>query len=420
MKTMLVFALAALSLAGQMNLAHAAGAGRDPRPVEARAREAERARRDAGNDGAASAHSAEAVELGRQIDSLHIGRLSAEQNRALKALIRSDEGARSAVREIVATQNDPSMRELNEARVTALVDKDKGLSESRYLPTVVDPVAPAARSARVTANVENGFVTTVSIHEAHIMLTEPLEFVAGNSRSPDAFYYPDVGLIVVNNTPRHQRPYYHAEGGIWNLAGQQLWKSPRGQIVTEISSDGKHVLTAVKVDAGAQIGFAVYDIASNNLIFEFKAPALTQIPEVQFSSDSSAVFAIHSSLLKSDRLKKYDLATKTVAFQISGSDFTMTPDRKYIVLLKRPWAGSLDGRVKSIQIVDPTTGRVLRELPINVRGLMDMNGFWPNESGRIRLKGFIASANTSVTIEVKMDEKGEFYLSIETKSMGGL
>jgi hypothetical protein len=150
MKKMFVFALAALSLAGQMNLAHAAGAGRDPRPVEARAREAERARRDAGKEGAAGAHSAEAVELGRQIDGLRIGRLSAEDNRALKALVGSDEGVRTAVREIVATQNDAAMREFNEARLSALA-KVKGISESQDISTVVDPVARAARAFRMMA-----------------------------------------------------------------------------------------------------------------------------------------------------------------------------------------------------------------------------------------------------------------------------
>jgi hypothetical protein len=414
MKKTLVFALAALSLAGQMNLAHAAGTGRDPRPVEARTREAERTRREAGHDGATGAQSAEAVELSRQIDSLRIGHLSAEQNRALKALVRSDEGARSTVRAIVATQNDPAMRELNEARLTALANKVKDTGESHDLPIVVDSVTQATRPVRVTPDVENGFVTTVSIHEARIALTDPLDVRSVNrSWIPIAFYYSDSGLIVVNS------PHYHAEGGIWNLAGEQLWKSPRGQIISEISPDGKRVLTAIKADAGAQVGFAVYDIASNSLIFEFKAQGLTQVPDVQFSGDSSSVFALHSLFLKADRLKKYDLATKTVTFQIPGADFTMTPDRKYIVLLKRPW-GSVSMSVKSIQIVDPTTGKVLRELPINIRGLMGVSGFRSSDSGRMLLKGFIVSRNTSVTIEVKTDEKGEFYLSTETRSMGGL
>jgi hypothetical protein len=413
MKKTLVFALAALSLAGQMNLAHAAGAGRDPRPVEARARQTERIRREAGHDGATGAQSAEAVELSRQIDSLRVGHLSAEQNRALKALVRTDEDARSTVRAIVATQNDPAMREFNEARLTALANKVKDSGESQDLPIVVDPVAQATRPARVTPNVEDGFVTTVSIHEARIALTDPLDVRSVNrSWSPIAFYYANSGLIVVNN-------HYHGEGGIWNLEGKQLWKSPRGQIIYEISPDGKRVLTAIKADAGASIGFAVYDIAANDLIFEFKAQGLTQVPDVQFSGDSSSVFALHSLFLKADRLKKYDLATKTVTFQIPGSDFTMTPDRKYIVLLKRPW-GSVSMSVKSIQIVDPTTGKVLRELPINIRGLMGVSGFRSSDSGRMLLEGFIASRNTSVTIEVKTDEKGKFYLSTETRSMGGL
>jgi Holliday junction resolvase len=76
--------------------------------------------------------------------------------------------------------------------------------------------------------------------------------------------------------------------------------------------------------------------------------------------------------------------------------------------------------VKSVQIVDPTTGRVLRELPINIRGLMGVSGFRSSDSGRMLLEGFIASRNTSVTIEVKTDEKGKFYLSTETRSTGGL
>jgi hypothetical protein len=146
MKKMFVFAIAALSLVGQMNLAHAGGA-RDMKSAESRARETDKRAREAGDANGAGAHSAAAVEIGRKVDGLKIGNLSSEQARSLKAAAATDEAVRTALDEIVAQQSDASLNDFNAARLEGLANM-KGIPRDVNAQALaqLDPSSRASQS----------------------------------------------------------------------------------------------------------------------------------------------------------------------------------------------------------------------------------------------------------------------------------
>jgi hypothetical protein len=142
---MFVFALAALSIAGQISTAHAAGA-RDVKSPEQIMRETKKAAREAEKSGGAAQAGAHA-DVARAID--RVTSLSADQARALKGAAAKDVAVAKAVSEITSS-NDPKLARVNAARLEALaaVPAD-GVDMQAF--SALSPTARAGQSLRTLA-----------------------------------------------------------------------------------------------------------------------------------------------------------------------------------------------------------------------------------------------------------------------------